>query len=69
MSMRLNHDKLLRILRNDAKVYRLAAVSRRIKIPYMTLSDIIRDENNDKGTLRTWMKIEDHYLGKKIKSN
>jgi hypothetical protein len=64
MSLRINHGKLLKNLRKDAKENKLAAVSRRLKIPYMTLSDIISNKTNDKGTIRTWLKIEDHYSGR-----
>jgi predicted transcriptional regulator len=34
------------------------------RIPYMTLHDIISDSNNNRGTLRTWLKIEDYYQSK-----
>jgi len=57
------HVKLLKSLRDDAKNNKLAAVSRRLGIPYMTLSDIINDLKNSRGTLRTWLKIERHYKG------
>ena len=66
MSMLLNHGKLLNKLRKDAELNRLAAVSRRLEIPYMTLSDIIRDGEDNKGTLRTWLRIEAYYTGRNI---
>ncbi len=67
MSMQKDHDKLLKRLREDVNKDRLSVVSRRTGIPYMTLSDIVRDVWNDKGTFRTWAKIENHYLGRNKK--
>jgi hypothetical protein len=66
MSIHLNHGKLLKNLRIDAKVNGLSAVSRRIKIPYMTLYDIIKDAWDNKGTIRTWIQIEAYYKGRQL---
>ncbi len=65
MSMQKDYAKLLKRLREDVKSDRLAAVSRRMGIPYMTLSDIIRlGWGRYSGTLKTWIKIENHYAGR-----
>lgn len=67
MSLRIAHKTLLRRLRNEAARDTLTIVARHSRIPYMTLFDIINDSKPYRGTIKTWLRIEDYYQNKKKK--
>lgn len=65
MTLQKVYGKMLKELRRDVELNSMARISRRIGVPYMTLSDICRDYENPKGTMKTWLKIDRYYGGRR----